>query len=87
MEQLSLSVLRSRNSLLPKAIPTNQNAAPLVANPEKQSVMEMVVLVPTGHSAKCFPRYVPSVARKLKCRLSPAKVDQCTAVNVTIKSD
>ena len=73
--------------MLPKAIPTNQNAAPLVAKPEKQSVMEMVVLVPTGRVAKCFPRYVPSVARKLKCRLSPAKADRYTAVNVTIKPE
>ena len=87
MEQPSLSVLRSRNFLLPKAIPTNQNGAPLVARPEKQSVMEMAVMAPTGHAAKCFPRYVPSVARKPKCRLSPAKVDQYTAVNVTIKPE
>ena len=73
--------------MLPKAIPTNQNGAPLVARLEKQSVTEVAVMVPTGHSAKCFPRYVPSVARKLKCRLSPAKVDQYTVVNVTIKPE
>ena len=87
MEHPSLSVLRNRNSSLPKAIPTSRNDAPLAASPEKQSVMEVAVMVPTGHSARCSPRYAPNVAKKLKSHLSPVKVDQYTVVNVTIKHE
>jgi len=41
----------------------------------------------THRDAKCSLRYVPSVAKTLRCHSSLAKVDQCIVAIVTIRSD
>ena len=60
------------------------NAAPLVANPGKQNVTDLVVMTPEPN-VKCSQRYAPSAAKKPKCHLNPAKVDQFTAAIATAK--
>ena len=50
----------------------------------RQSVTEVVA---TGLSGNCSQQYVPSVVRKPNYHLSPAKVDLCTVVNATARSN
>jgi hypothetical protein len=51
------------------------SAAPHAARQERQSDMEMATMA-TGPSGKCFPQYVPSVAKRPKYHSSPIKVNQ-----------
>ena len=55
------------------------------AKPGKPSVTE-VVAIAMGPDARCSPQYVPSVAKTLKYRSSPVKVDQCTAATAIAKT-
>ena len=85
MELPSLSVLRNKNSSRLKATLTSLSAVPHAAKQGRQSVTEVVVA--TGPSGKCFPQYVPSVAKRPKYRSSPAKVDQYIVAIATIRSN
>ena len=53
----------------------------------KQNVTATVATVATGPGAKCSPRYVLSVAKRLKYRSSPVKADQCIVVIATVSKD
>jgi hypothetical protein len=85
VELPSLSVLRNKNSSRLKATLTSLSAVPHAAKQGRQSVTEVVVA--TGPSGKCFPQYVPSVAKRPKYRSSPAKVDQYIVAIATIRSN
>jgi hypothetical protein len=88
----SPSALRSRNNSNPGAIPMSPSVAPNAVTQGSQTVTETVatamVIVDTviAPLAKCSPWFVPTVARKLKYRLSLVKVDQCIAEIATTKS-
>ncbi len=48
---------------------------------EEEEVVAMVI----GPDVKCSLQYVHSVAKILKCHLSPAKVGRCIVVSATIR--
>ena len=58
----------------------------LAARQESQSVTELVATA-TDPDAKCSLQYVPSVAKRLRCHSSPAKVDRCIVVSATVRKD
>ena len=49
------------------------------------TAIEMIATA-TSLDAKCFLRYVPSVAKLPRCHLNPAKVDQFIVAIATIRS-
>ena len=57
----------------------------LAARQESQSVTGVVATV--TDPARCSPQCAPSVVRKPKYRLSPAKADRCIVASATIKTD
>jgi len=84
--------LRNKSYSSREVTPTSPNVAPNVVRQGKHSGTEIMtiamVIVDTAIVllAKCSRQYAPIVARKLKYRLSLAKVDRCTAEIATIKS-
>ena len=84
VELLSLSALRNKSSSNPKVILTSPSAVPHAAKQGRHSVTELVA---TGPSGRCSRQYAPSVAKKPKYHLSPAKVDQYTVVIAITRPD
>ena len=82
----SLSALKSKSFLHPKAIPMTPSAVPHAAKPGSQHATAIVAIA-QGLDAKCSPQYVPSVAKTRKYHLSLAKVDQCTVEIATVRSE
>jgi len=87
----SPSALGNKSSLLPEAILTSLSAVHHVAKQGRHGSTAMgaiaMEMIATGPNAKCSLRYAPSVAKIPRCRLNPAKVDQCIAAIATIRSD
>jgi len=46
-----------------------------------------MIAMATGLNAKCFLRYVPSVAKLPRCHSSPVKIGQFIVAIATIRSD
>ena len=92
VEMNSPSALRNKSYSSREATPTSPNVAPDAVRQGKHSGTEIMatamVIADTAivPLAKCSRQYAPIVARKLKYRLSLAKVDQCTAEIATTKS-
>jgi len=89
----SLSALGNKNNSHPEAILIIPSAAPHAAKKGKHgrtatvaTAMEMIAIV-TGLDAKCFLRYVPSVAKLPRCHSSPAKIDLFIVAIAIIRSD
>ena len=59
----------------------------VVRHAVKQGKRNVTATVATGPGAKCSPRYVLSVAKRLKYRSSPVKADQCIVVIATVSKD
>ena len=64
----------------------NPSVVPSAAEPGNQSVTEMAVMVP-GPRAECSRRYALSVAKILKCLLSPERIDRYIVVSATVRSN
>jgi len=62
------------------------SAAPTVVKHEDHSGPGVAAMV-TSHSDKCSRLSVPSVARKLRYRSNPVKVDRYIAVSATTRPD
>jgi hypothetical protein len=82
----SASLLRSKSSFNPRAIPTSPSAVPHADRRGRQSGME-VVGIATGPQGKCFLPYAPSAAKTPKCLLSLPTAGRSIAAIATIKSD
>ena len=80
----SLSALKSKSFSNLGAILMSPSAAPHAARQGNQSVMEAAA---TGPDARCFPQYVPSVAKILKYPLNLAVIDRFTVAIAIVKSD
>ena len=71
--------------MLPEAVPTIPSVVPHAARKGKDGSMATVAAI--GLDAKCFPRYVLSVAKLPRYHSSPAKIDQCIVATTTARSD
>ena len=58
----------------------NQSDARNAAEQGSQSAMEATVMVP---DARCFPQFVPIVAKRLKFHSNPAATNRFTVATVT----
>jgi hypothetical protein len=80
----SRSQLQSKSILPLKAIRTSLNVVLPAVRQGKRSDMEVVATV-ASLSGRCFLPYAPNVAKRLKYRLNPERVNQFTAVLATVK--
>jgi len=79
-----LSALRNKSFSSLRAILMSPSAVPNAARHGSQSVTEAAAMDP---DARCFPRYVPSVAKILKYLSNLAVIDRFTVAIATVKSD
>jgi hypothetical protein len=76
----STSAQKSRNCSRHEAIPTNPSVVPTAARQEEQSATGTVAIVTL---VRCSRQYAPSVVRKQKFPLNPAKIDPYIAEHAT----
>ena len=82
-----LSVLRNKSSSHLKAIPTNRSGALPAVRQGRHGAATEAMATATDPSVRCSPQSAPSVARIVKCRFNPVKVDRYIVVTATIPSD
>ena len=84
VDRSSLLRLVSKSSIHLVAYKMNLGVVPSAAEQGKRSVTEMMV---TGRRAECSRQYALSVAKILKCLLSPERIDRYIVVSATVRSN
>jgi len=89
----SLSALRNRGNLRPKVILIIPSAVSPAARKGKHRRLHAmataigITAMGTGHNAKCFLRYAPSVEKLHRYHLNPAKTGRCIVAIATTRLD
>ena len=82
----SRTALRIKNFTNPRVILTSPSAVPNAVKQGSQGDMEtLTIAMAIRPNAKCFPRFVPIVARKPRYRSNPVRTDQCIVTIATVK--